>query len=169
MRLLFQAQQKRVYILINRKLCSDLFNLSVCQQLNRRMRLLLIGTILFLHILRNLASNSTTRQDKFLSVFTVVKFPNVACGSTSALQWLEWDLLHLVWVRVSRWLLLRVLRLLIRSVLRLFSLMWGVKQPEQHLCHHDNIHSQLRPRPLHLHILQIKLRRLQAQDWLWNV
>ena len=50
------------------------------------MILLLIGTILFLHILPNWASNSTRRQDKFLSVFTVVKFPNDACGSTSGLN-----------------------------------------------------------------------------------
>ena len=48
--------------------------------------LLLKGTILFLHILQNWASNSTTRQNKFLSVFTVVKFPNDACGSTSGLN-----------------------------------------------------------------------------------
>lgn len=46
----------------------------------------MIGTILFFHILQNWASNKTERQDKFLSVFTVVKFPNDACGSTSGLN-----------------------------------------------------------------------------------
>lgn len=35
--------------------------------------------------MQNYASN-TTREDKFLSVFTVVKFPNDACGSSSGLN-----------------------------------------------------------------------------------
>ena len=49
------------------------------------MKELLIGIFLILHILENYASN-TTREDKFLSVFTVVKFPNDACGSSSGLN-----------------------------------------------------------------------------------
>ena len=42
----------------------------------------------FLHLTYSSSRNKTTspREDKFLSVFTVVKFPNDACGSTSGLN-----------------------------------------------------------------------------------
>ena len=49
------------------------------------MRGLLAGSFLFLHFLQNCAQN-ITREEKFLSVFTVVKFSNDACGSTSGLN-----------------------------------------------------------------------------------
>ena len=66
MRLLSQAQQKRVYILINRKIVFRFVYSLYMSTPNSRMRLLFIGTILFLHILPNLANNSIRRQDKFL-------------------------------------------------------------------------------------------------------
>jgi len=49
------------------------------------MRGFLIVSFLFLHILQNCAKNAT-REDKFLSVFTVVKFPNDPCGSSTGLN-----------------------------------------------------------------------------------
>lgn len=56
------------------------------------MRELLSGSLVlvltFLNITCSSSRNKTTssREDKFLSVFTVVKFPNDACGSTSGLN-----------------------------------------------------------------------------------
>ena len=53
------------------------------------MKSILIGTFLLIHILQNVARNDTaasSREEKLLSVFTVVKFPNDACGSTTGLN-----------------------------------------------------------------------------------
>ena len=53
------------------------------------MKAIFLGTFLLIQIIQNLARNkssSSSRQDRFLSVFTVVKFPNDACGSTSGLN-----------------------------------------------------------------------------------
>ena len=57
------------------------------------MRRLMIGSFVFLLCLLNLRvtysrndTASSSREDKFLSVFTVVKFPNDPCGSTSGLN-----------------------------------------------------------------------------------
>ena len=66
MRLLSEARQKRVYILINRKIVFRFVYSLYMSTANSRMRLFFIGTILFHHILQNSASNSTRRQDKFL-------------------------------------------------------------------------------------------------------
>ena len=54
-----------------------------------QMKSILIGTFLLIHILQNVARNDTaasSREEKLLSVFTVVKFPNDACGSTTGLN-----------------------------------------------------------------------------------
>lgn len=49
-----------------------------------------MGVFLFIHIFENVARNNTSdsssRKEKFLSIFTVVKFPNDACGSSSGLN-----------------------------------------------------------------------------------
>ena len=56
------------------------------------MKELLRGSFVFLLTLLNLTCSSSrnkttlSRDEKFLSVFTVVKFPNEACGSTSGLN-----------------------------------------------------------------------------------
>ena len=58
-----------------------------------RMKELFRGLFVFLVTLLHLTCSSSrnktsasSREDKFLSVFTVVKFPNDACGSTSGLN-----------------------------------------------------------------------------------